>query len=45
MKFSGDIDMEFCPIKKDNVTMDINQCCFYDNIFAILSQIFLHIVT
>ena len=37
--------MEFCDTKKDNVAMNINQCCFYGNIFAILSQIFLHIVS
>ena len=30
--------MEFCHTKKDSVTMDINQCCFYGNIFAILSN-------
>ena len=32
--------MDPCHTYKYNVTMDINQCCFYGNIFAILCQIF-----
>ena len=35
MKFSVDIDMDLCHTYKYNITMDINQCCFYGNIFAI----------
>ena len=43
MKFSGDIDIDLCHTYKYNVTMDINQCCFYGNINAIFCQIFSHI--
>ena len=43
MKFSEEIDMDLCHTYKYIITMDINQCCFYGNIIAILCEIFLYI--
>ena len=40
MKFSDEVGMVLSYTYKYIVTMDINKCGFYGNIFAILCQIF-----
>ena len=45
MKFSEHIGIVISYNRTNVVTMDVHQCCFYGNIFAIHCQIFLHIAT